>query len=61
VLAGIERFVVEFYRAKDDRFLYGGLLSTAQLISIVFVLGGIVWMWMRWKVTDTKPGIHAIA
>ena len=59
VLAGIERFIVEFYRAKDDRFLYGGALSTAQLISLVFIAGGIVWMYIRSTVTPEKPGIHA--
>jgi len=59
VLAGLERFVVEFYRAKDDRFLYGGTLSTAQLISLVFIVGGIIWMAVRWRVTPAKPGIHA--
>ncbi len=45
ILAGIERFLIEFLRAKDDRF-FGGL-TAAQLISIVFVLGGIVWMKYR--------------
>lgn len=38
VLAGIERFLVEFLRAKDDRFLWG--LSTAQAIAIALVVGG---------------------
>ncbi|MFL5619369.1 MAG: prolipoprotein diacylglyceryl transferase, partial [Gemmatimonadaceae bacterium] len=32
VLAGIERFIVEFYRAKDDRLVYG--LTYAQLIAL---------------------------
>lgn len=38
VLAGIERFLVEILRAKDDRFL--GVLTVAQVISIVLVFGG---------------------
>ena len=59
VLAGIERFVVEFYRAKDDRFLYGGL-SLAQLIALMFAFGGILWMWWRSEVSAAKPGIYAI-
>jgi len=59
VLAGIERFLVEFLRAKDDRFLVGGVLSTAQLIAIVFTLGGFAWIWWRRDVTATKPGIYA--
>jgi len=60
VLAGIERFLVEFLRAKDDRFLYAGGLSTAQLIAIVFTLGGFAWMWWRRDVTATKPGIYPV-
>ena len=50
---------VEFLRAKDDRFLFAGGLSTAQLIAIVFVLGGFAWMWWRWDVTPERPGIYA--
>lgn len=37
-LAGVERFIVEIFRAKDDRFL--GFLSVAQIISIAMVIGG---------------------
>jgi len=39
-LAGVERFVVEIFRAKDDRLL--GMFSVAQLISALIVLTGIV-------------------
>jgi phosphatidylglycerol:prolipoprotein diacylglycerol transferase len=39
-LAGAERFLVEFFRAKDDRFF--GLLTLAQLISIILVSVGVV-------------------
>ena len=39
VLAGIERFLVEFVRAKDDRFLWG--FTTAQAIAAAAILGGI--------------------
>ncbi|HEY2855766.1 MAG TPA: prolipoprotein diacylglyceryl transferase family protein [Gemmatimonadaceae bacterium] len=60
VLAGIERFLVEFLRAKDDRFLFAGGLSTAQLIAVAFTLGGFAWMRWRRDVTATKPGIYAI-
>ena len=38
-LAGMERFLVEFLRAKDDRFI--GLLTLAQIISLVIVAVGI--------------------
>ena len=41
-LAGVERFVVEFFRAKDDRF-FGGL-TLAQLISLALVGVGVAWM-----------------
>jgi phosphatidylglycerol---prolipoprotein diacylglyceryl transferase len=40
VLAGVERFIVEFFRAKDDRFF--GPLTMAQVIALAFVAGGIV-------------------
>jgi phosphatidylglycerol---prolipoprotein diacylglyceryl transferase len=39
-LAGVERFIVEIFRAKDDRFL--GVLSVAQLISTALIVGGSV-------------------
>jgi phosphatidylglycerol---prolipoprotein diacylglyceryl transferase len=38
VLLGIERFLVEFVRAKDDRFL--GPFTVAQLISVVCIVTG---------------------
>ncbi|MEP6690788.1 MAG: prolipoprotein diacylglyceryl transferase [Gemmatimonadaceae bacterium] len=40
VLAGLERFVVEFFRAKDDRLL--GPITVAQAIALAFVLLGFV-------------------
>lgn len=47
VLAGIERFIVEFMRAKDDRFSFFGGLSTAQAIAIGIVIAGIAVMMAR--------------
>ena len=38
-LAGVERFIVEFFRAKDDRFF--GILTVAQLISLALVAAGV--------------------
>ncbi|HZK78889.1 MAG TPA: prolipoprotein diacylglyceryl transferase [Gemmatimonadaceae bacterium] len=58
LMAGIERFIVEFFRAKDDRFFAGGL-TTAQLIAIAFALFGAVWMYMRRNITPTAPGIYS--
>lgn len=40
VLAGLERFAVEFLRAKDDRFF--GILTLAQVISLGIVAFGVV-------------------
>jgi phosphatidylglycerol:prolipoprotein diacylglycerol transferase len=45
IVAGIERFIVEFFRAKDDRFF--GPLTTAQVIAILFVIAGAVIMAWR--------------
>lgn len=42
VLAGIERFVVEFFRAKDDQLALG--LTIAQMISIGALLFGVAWL-----------------
>jgi phosphatidylglycerol:prolipoprotein diacylglycerol transferase len=57
VLAGVERFIVEFFRAKDDRFF--GPLTMAQVIAIGFAVGGVVWMQMRRDVKAGQPGIQA--
>jgi len=56
VLAGVERFIVEFYRAKDDRLTMG--LTYAQIIALAFVVGGALWMAWRWRITPGKPGIY---
>lgn len=45
VLAGIERFIVEFFRAKDDRFVAG--LTIAQVIAIAIAALGVVLMTTR--------------
>lgn len=47
VLAGVERFIVEFMRAKDDRFAMFGSLSTAQAIAIGVTIVGIAIMVVR--------------
>jgi len=56
VLAGVERFIIEFFRAKDDRFVGG--LTYAQVIAIAFVAIGFVWMAWRNRVTEGRPGIY---
>jgi phosphatidylglycerol:prolipoprotein diacylglycerol transferase len=59
ILAGVERFIVEFFRAKDDRYAWAGGLSMAQVIAIAVVIVGIAIMAARSKVTEAKPGILA--
>ena len=56
VLAGLERFVVEFFRAKDDRLVVG--LTYAQLIALAFVAGGVVLMMLRSRVGEGRRGIY---
>jgi phosphatidylglycerol:prolipoprotein diacylglycerol transferase len=43
VLAGLERFLVEFIRRNDEVVLG---LTQAQLISLAMLVGGVVWMWV---------------
>jgi phosphatidylglycerol:prolipoprotein diacylglycerol transferase len=60
ILAGTERFVVEFFRAKDDRFSWALGLSTAQLIAIAIVVVGVGIAISRTKTGPNRPGILAI-
>ena len=55
VLAGLERFIVEFFRAKDDRFF--GNFTMAQMIAIGFMVAGVIWMQARSKPAAGQPGI----
>ena len=58
VLRGVERFLIEFLRAKDDRVLSG--LTYAQVIAAGFmVLGAAIMAW-RWRVGMGKQGIYAV-
>lgn len=54
-LAGVERLIVEFFRAKDDRFF--GPFTLAQLISVTLILGGSYGMWLlsRSRVAERSP------
>jgi phosphatidylglycerol:prolipoprotein diacylglycerol transferase len=45
ILAGAERFFIEFFRAKDDRFAMG--LTLAQVIAITLMIVGVIVMQMR--------------
>lgn len=56
VFAGIERFLVEFVRAKDDRFL--GAFTLAQLTSAIIVVLGIILLTTWRRVADPAPGLY---
>ena len=45
VLAGIERFVVEIFRAKDDRLGFG--LTIAQVLALTAVALGVLLLYLR--------------
>lgn len=57
-LAGIERFLIEFLRAKDDRFFAG--FTTAQAIAVFLVLAGtaLVAARMRSRTGSERRGRH---
>ncbi|MCG6954732.1 MAG: prolipoprotein diacylglyceryl transferase [Gemmatimonadetes bacterium] len=57
-LAGLERFTVEFLRAKDDRFI--GILTLAQVISLGAVAVGLVGM-VRTSRRSAEPSGEAPA
>ena len=41
IMLGLERFLVEFVRAKDDRFF--GPFTVAQVISVLLMIAGVIW------------------
>lgn len=59
VLAGLERFLVEFLRAKDDRFLVG--FTVAQATSVALVVVGAVWIKVWWKPDPTIVSLSTLA
>jgi len=54
VMLGIERFLVEIVRAKDDRFL--GPFTVAQLISVLLVIAGTIWAVRAPSSSAAPPG-----
>src|SRR3954451_13184327 len=44
ILAGVERFLVEFIR-RNDSVVLG--LTQPQLLSLVMIAGGAIWLWVR--------------
>ena len=56
IFAGVERFLVEIVRAKDDRFL--GPFTLAQLTSVIIVAIG-AFLLHRWRAGPSPvPGAH---
>ena len=60
VLAGLERFIVEFLRAKDDRFSWAFGLSMAQLIALGITLAGVLIMTARKNTGVGRPGVSEV-
>jgi phosphatidylglycerol:prolipoprotein diacylglycerol transferase len=52
LLAGAERFLIEFVRAKDDRLL--GPFTLAQATSVLMIFAG-VWLAQRLRQPDVEP------
>jgi phosphatidylglycerol:prolipoprotein diacylglycerol transferase len=59
LMAGVERFIIEFFRAKDDAGLVLGTLTMAQGIALAILALGAVVMLMRSRTGPGKPGIYA--
>lgn len=60
VLAGVERFVVEIVRAKDDRF-FGGVISTAQVTALAVGVVGVCLVAACWRPGAGARSTHASA
>jgi phosphatidylglycerol:prolipoprotein diacylglycerol transferase len=56
IFAGIERFIIEIFRAKDDRFF--GPLTIAQVMSLVLVVGGSIVMSRLRQGPELAPGAY---
>jgi phosphatidylglycerol:prolipoprotein diacylglycerol transferase len=61
VLAGVERFIVEFFRAKDDRLSWTMGLSLAQVVAIGVMIVGLIVMKWRSETGPGRPGVRASA
>ncbi|HYV99096.1 MAG TPA: prolipoprotein diacylglyceryl transferase [Gemmatimonadaceae bacterium] len=57
MLVGIERFTIEFFRAKDDRFL--GPFTVAQAIAAAFFMSGLILVNVFRTPGPNRPGIFA--
>jgi len=52
--AGIERFLIEIVRAKDDRFF--GIFTLAQAVSVLLIVGGAFSIAWLAKARELEPG-----
>jgi phosphatidylglycerol:prolipoprotein diacylglycerol transferase len=52
VLAGSERFLVEFVRRNDDVLLG---LTQPQVLSLVMIAAGSIWLWLRRRSESPAP------
>jgi phosphatidylglycerol---prolipoprotein diacylglyceryl transferase len=60
ILAGLERFLVEFVRAKDDRVLHG--FTLAQLASVIVMLVGVALVRIWWRDDGfSAKGVESLA
>jgi phosphatidylglycerol:prolipoprotein diacylglycerol transferase len=55
VFYAIERFLVEFVRAKDDRVLLDGTFTIAQATSVALILAGAAMWWYFREPDDFDP------
>ncbi len=58
MLAGAERLLIEFVRAKEDHI--GGGLTVAQLVAIGLMVSGAV-LYAKWKAADVVPAGEYLA
>ncbi len=56
ILAGLERFLIEFLRAKDDRMF--GTFTLAQVTSVALVLVGAYILSALYRAKDVPPGSY---
>lgn len=59
VFAGLERFLIEFLRAKDDRLL--GPFTIAQATSVALVVVGALLLKVWWKPDATMASLPTLA
>ncbi len=55
ILYGIDRFIIEFFRGDERGFLFNGLLSTSQFISVLSIITGFIFViFLRRNAPETK-------